>query len=87
MFINYYNKKGIPDFNEDGTTDGGKDACQGDSGGPLVCAEDGKPVLYGVVSWGNGCAGEDFPGLYADVNAFKGWILENMNWMFANSIF
>ena len=30
------------------------DTCQGDSGGPLSCAEDGRFVLRGVTSWGQG---------------------------------
>uniref|UniRef100_A0A3Q0S7Q6 trypsin n=1 Tax=Amphilophus citrinellus TaxID=61819 RepID=A0A3Q0S7Q6_AMPCI len=53
-----------------GYTIGGKDACQGDSGGPLVC--DGR--VYGVVSWGRGCADAQFPGVYTAVSMFRRWI-------------
>jgi len=53
-----------------------KDSCYGDSGGPLVVpAADGEqPVQVGVVSWGEWCAHETLPGVYARVSSFKGWI-------------
>ncbi|XP_039483065.1 trypsin eta [Drosophila santomea] len=53
-----------------GLSEGGKDACQGDSGGPLVVAN----KLAGIVSWGEGCAQPNYPGVYANVAYFKDWI-------------
>ncbi|KAH8380847.1 hypothetical protein KR200_007996, partial [Drosophila serrata] len=53
-----------------GVPEGGKDACQGDSGGPLVV--NGK--LTGIVSWGEGCARPNYPGVYSNVAHFKDWI-------------
>jgi secreted trypsin-like serine protease len=50
------------------------DTCQGDSGGPLTAVKDEKPVLIGVVSWGNGCAVKDVPGVYTDVAYYRDWI-------------
>ena len=57
-----------------GWMEGGKDSCQGDSGGPLICVENGEPVQYGVVSWGIGCAGENNPGVYAQVSNYIDWM-------------
>lgn len=48
-----------------GYAQGGKDSCGGDSGGPLVSG--GK--LVGIVSFGQGCALANYPGVYASVAA------------------
>lgn len=46
------------------------DACQGDSGGPLVCKREGSSAweIYGATSWGYGCAGKVYPGIWARIN-------------------
>jgi trypsin len=55
-----------------GYLDGRKDGCQGDSGGPLIVDN----TLVGIVSWGNGCAQENFPGVYTKVQNYASWITE-----------
>merc|ERR1719277_969007 len=55
------------------------DACQGDSGGPLVCESSGVWTVYGATSWGRGCAGANYPGVWARVHHVNDWIDDTMN--------
>ena len=50
-----------------GPLSGGQDSCQGDSGGPLLVPVDGVDIQIGDVSWGDGCARRDRPGIYGEV--------------------
>ena len=63
-----------------GLAAGGKDACQGDSGGPLVTKATGVDAGYaliGAVSFGEGCAGANKYGVYAEVSNYLSWIAGN----------
>jgi trypsin len=55
-----------------GVTGGGKDVCQGDSGGPMVVGGQ----LFGIVSWGVGCAEADYPGFYSNVATLQSFVTQ-----------
>lgn len=57
---------GAPDFS--------RDTCQGDSGGPLAVFVADHWELQGVTSFGVGCAQAPYPGVYAEIYPFAGWI-------------
>lgn len=53
-----------------GYMSGGVDTCQGDSGGPMFRQGGSGLVQVGIVSWGNGCARANYPGVYTQVSYF-----------------
>ncbi len=58
-----------------GTPDGRVDACRGDSGGPLTATRpDGRTVLVGVVSYGEGCGQPAFPTVYTKLARYRAFL-------------
>lgn len=56
-----------------------KDSCDGDSGGPLMSGEDNTNfAIEGVVSFGNRCGLENWPGIYTKVADFEPWIRSSL---------
>ena len=54
-----------------GYTAGGVDTCQGDSGGPMFRKDSANAwIQVGIVSWGEGCARPNKPGVYSQVSTF-----------------
>ncbi|CAF4166367.1 unnamed protein product, partial [Adineta steineri] len=57
-----------------GLREGGKDSCQGDSGGPIFQWQGGYWEQVGIVSYGNGCAEPNDPGVYVRLSYYYNWI-------------
>ncbi|XP_021960177.1 trypsin-1 isoform X2 [Folsomia candida] len=55
---------------------GGKDSCSGDSGGGLINA--GDKTVVGIVSYGNECGLQEYPGVYTRISYYHDWITKTM---------
>ena len=59
------------------------DACTGDSGGPIFHVNEdgeigGRPTQVGIVSWGEGRASPEYPGVYTRVSYYADWIKDTV---------
>ncbi|XP_062456926.1 serine protease 33-like [Rhea pennata] len=57
-----------------GAPGGGRGACQADSGGPIVCAQGGRWVQAGVLSFAVGCGRPGAPVLATAPGAHAAWL-------------
>ena len=57
-----------------------QDACDGDSGSPLIISgsDSDFDVQIGIVSFGEGCARANFPGVYTRVSAYTNFIFNQL---------
>ncbi|KAH8397498.1 hypothetical protein KR222_008324 [Zaprionus bogoriensis] len=59
------------------------DTCAGDSGGPLLCRDTTKPnhpwTIFGITSFGDGCAKRNKFGIYAKVSNYVDWVWSVVN--------
>ncbi|XP_054266304.1 trypsin-like isoform X3 [Macrosteles quadrilineatus] len=63
-----------------GVPAGGVDSCDGDSGGPIMTVgKDGAYIVQGIVSFGEGCARKNLPGVYTKVSAYREFIDSSVN--------
>lgn len=53
---------------------GGRDSCNGDSGGPIFNPQTG--TVYGLVSYGRGCARQNQAAVYTRISGFEDYINE-----------
>jgi V8-like Glu-specific endopeptidase len=63
-----------------GVDGGGKDTCAGDSGGPLFVKGQSpqEDMVFGITSWGVGCARAEKYGIYTKVSAFDDFVGEGI---------